>query len=225
MKKLNYQVHLSFLAGTAFVAVLTGCVLPGQSSGSASPVTTTSDGSSSSPSPSPTASPSPTPTYGMNCTTTQGASSLTTTPVAYLTSINGSSINSVKVNLYANGQGPSSTAGTVTLTAYTCGSPTAIGSSVASTTNSTGLTGNSAAKTFTFSSPVTIPTNCASGEYPIAFKFTWPGSDFGGRAIYMDVSLTSSSCFMYQSLSSTQLYDTTTGVSAHSFVGVINANP
>ncbi len=221
MKKLNYQVHLSFLAGTAFVAALTGCVLPGQSSGSASPVTTTSDGSSSSPTPSstPSPSPSPTPTYGMNCSGTFGWDSLGSYPVMFVGAINGSSVNSVKLNLHGNGLGTSNVVGSITLTAYTCGTSSSLGANVATATwNHTSLNGNDAEQTFTFSSPVTIPTNCAPGEKPLAFKVTYSG--FGGAAVYAHEVLSTSTCFMSRSTSATGLV-----ASPHSFTGIIDANP
>ncbi len=220
----NFQLkHLAVFTFAAMVSASTSpsCNLTGSSDGSA--VTITESSASPTPtataSPSPSPSPSPTPSYGMNCTGTFGYDSFANYPVFYLSSINGSSINSIKMNLYGNGLGMSNVVGSITLTAYTCGTASTLGSNVATATwNHTSLNGNAAQQTFTFSSPVTIPTNCAPGEKPLAFKVTYSG--FGGAAVWAEEVLSSASCFLTRSTSTTGLAS-----SPHSYTAIIDANP
>lgn len=190
---------MSILVASLFVTSA-GCKLLKKDEASSS--SSTSDSSSSS------TTTSTTPTYGMDCTSYNGYDSMQSYPTAFVSSITGSTITTVKFNLFiSDGTGATSvvnfsnTAGTVTLTAYNCASAGSLGPSVGTATMNNSLNGHSAQKTFTFNSPITIPTNCNSGEAPVAFAVSWTG--YGGYHVWSNSNINTTSCFLKQSSTNT----------------------
>jgi hypothetical protein len=168
--------------------------------------------------------------------------STSNTPIAYIDSINGTAITDIQMPFYvetSGGSQPNSggTVGTISVDVYGC---VAMGAAVTSgthlgsaTATYSGETGNTFAlggygagnnnptynipTDFSFSSsPITIPTNCASGDAVIALKFT--ASTFGSYWVAANAAPISSSCFMDISSSATNV-DT----GNYSFMGTITA--
>ncbi len=200
---------------------LSGCLI-GATKAATTSTTTTSTGTTTA---TPTAT--PTPTVGMNCTgTDDGYDNLAAAPVFSVSGLTGSSINSVQMNLlYATAGATILSGGThyttsITLTAYTCGSSGSLGSSVGSATTVVGLNGTPTTTTFTFSSPIAIPSNgaCSGGQTPLVFKITG-SSAVGGYVFWAESGIQTASCFANQSTSTTGVVN-----NLRDWTVIINAN-
>lgn len=120
----------------------------------------------------------PTPTYGMDC----GGSgigfgnintSTNTSHIFFLEDIPGTAITSIKMYLKESTCGSGTTCVTpLTLKVYTCGDGSSPGTLVDTVSLTAGLKSGAQEFTFTFSSPITIPTCSNASEKGFAFQFT-----------------------------------------------------
>ncbi len=158
----------------------------------------------------------------MNCTTTNGADSVDLYPVAFVPAISGTAITSVTLNLYLSDSGGvtdvGQTSGTVTLNAYTCASAGSLGSSAGTAVLATSLNYSSTAKTFTFTSPINIPSNCQVGEAPFAIVISH--SAYNSDTIWAKSGANTTACYLKQSSSGTGAVARSRGYTA-----VIKGNP
>jgi hypothetical protein len=118
------------------------------------------------------------PTVGMECSdhSIGGGNintSSSTSRAFFVEDIPGTAITSLTMYLKIPGCGAGTTCVTpMDLEVYACADGTTMGNLVGTVSLSAGITQNSQAFTFTFSSPITIPTNCGAGQKAFAFHFT-----------------------------------------------------
>lgn len=120
----------------------------------------------------------PTPTYGMDCGASEGGygainSSTTTSKVFFVEDVPGTEITSIKLYLRQTACGAGTTCITpLDLDVYTCGDASSMGTFVETVSISAGLKMGVQEFTFTFSSPITIPTCSNGSQKGFAFHFT-----------------------------------------------------
>ena len=120
----------------------------------------------------------PTPTYGMDCGGPGIGSgnintSTTTSKIFFLEDIPGTAITSIKMYLKMPVCGAGTTCSTpLTLKVYTCADASSPGTLVDTVNLTAGLKNGTQEFTFTFSSPLTIPTCSNGSEKGFAFQFT-----------------------------------------------------
>lgn len=119
-----------------------------------------------------------TPTYGMDCGDAGGGygainTSTTDSNVFFVADVPGTAITSIKMYLRQTTCGNGTTCVTpLTLNVYTCADTNSLGTLVSTVSLSAGLKGFMQEYTFTFASPITIPTCSNGSEQGFAFKFT-----------------------------------------------------
>jgi hypothetical protein len=170
------------------------------------------------------------PTYGMDCGTSTigyGAinDSTTTSKAFFVEDVPGTAITSIKMYLRETTCGNGTTCVTpLTLKVYTCGDASSLGTLVDTVSISAGIKKGVQEFTFTFSSPITIPTCSNASEKGFVFQFTnnWSNN------VQADINNASpSTCYLDKgnSLTGAESYGVSNGGVAQYYRAVITATP
>jgi hypothetical protein len=171
-----------------------------------------------------------TPVVGMDCGSSSPGygninASTNTSKAFFVEDVPGTAITSIKLYLRETTCGNGTTCVTpLTLKVYTCGSAGSLGTLVDTVSLSAGITKGVQEFTFTFSSPITIPTCSNAGEKGFVFQFTnnWSNN------VQADINNSSpSTCYLDKgnSLTAAESFGVSNGGVAQYYRAVITATP